>query len=286
MRLLWHSQNIKVRGYRVYWRDVWRFTNSNEYEFKYPGKYGAKGEKRAKKVKATPEQIKKQNQTNREKRVRRMIKANFLPNDLWCTLKYPEGTRLPVEQIKKDLKTFLEKMRKGRKKKGEPFKYICRMEIGELGGIHVHILVNRSEKKPNTDIEIQQAWTFGNVDWKILHEAGGYKKLADYIVKPPNEEEAEQLSLFPEEEKKKLKSYSTSKNLIRPEPERDKYTRRTVRKLIEEGPKPTPGYYIDQETVDFGKNPYTGMSYLHYTEVRIKEIHSGMPRGGGTWNSE
>lgn len=260
----------------MYWRDVWRFTNSNEYEFKYPGKYGAKGEKRSKKEKATPAQIKKQNQTNREKRVRRLIKANFLPNDLWCTLKYPKGTRIPVEQVKKDLKTFLEKMRKGRKKKGEVLKYICRMEIGELGGIHIHILVNRSEKKPDTDIEVKEAWTSGKVNWQAVYEAGGYKKLADYIVEPPNEDEEEQLSLFPEEEKKKLKSYSTSKNLVRPEPERNKYTRRTVKKLIEEGPKPSPGYYIDKDSINCGVNPYTGMSYLHYTEVRIQEIRSGM----------
>lgn len=271
----------------MYWRDVWRFTNSNEYEYKYPGKYGAKGEKRAKKKKATPEQIKKQNQANREKRMRRLIKANFLPYDLWCTLKYPEGSRLPVETVKKDLKAFLERMRKIRKKKDETLKFIYRMEIGERGGIHIHILINRSNKKPDTDIEVQQSWKPGAVNYESIYEMGGYKKLADYIVEPPNDEEMEQLSLFPEDDKKKLKSYSSSKNLIRPEPERTEYRRRTVRKLIEEGPKPSPGYYIDPESIVSGVNRYTGMSYLHYTEVRIKKICSGIPpERGEEWNSE
>lgn len=42
----------------MYWRDTWRFNGSIEYEFKYAGKYGAKGEKRGKRKRASPEQIK------------------------------------------------------------------------------------------------------------------------------------------------------------------------------------------------------------------------------------
>ena len=77
----------------MYWRDTWRFNGSIEYEFKYAGRYGAKGEKRAERKRASPEQIKKQNQTIRENNVRRLIKANFDGYDLWCTLKYPRGAR-------------------------------------------------------------------------------------------------------------------------------------------------------------------------------------------------
>ena len=88
----------------MYWKDIWRFKNSVEYEIKYKGKYGAKGEKRAKRKKATPEQIKMQNQRNREKNVRRLIKANFGENDYWITLKYPKGTRLKIEDVKKHMK--------------------------------------------------------------------------------------------------------------------------------------------------------------------------------------
>ena len=66
----------------AYWLDTWSFPNSIEYEYKWEGKYGAKGEKRCRKVNITPEQIRKQNQMNREVRVRRLIKANFYPEDL------------------------------------------------------------------------------------------------------------------------------------------------------------------------------------------------------------
>ncbi len=266
----------------AYWKDTWTFSNSIEYEYKFAGKYGAKGEKRKNKKKATPEQIKKQNQSNREKRMRRLIKANFDPGDLWNTLKHPAGTRKPFMEVEKDLKKFLATMRKRYKNLDTPFKFILRMEIGEKGGIHIHILINRIWGQ-DTDILIQDAWahgvTGGVVDWETIREAGGYKKLANYIVKQPNEEEYEQLSLFEESEKRKLLRSSTSRNLIRPEPERDHYRRWTLKRIIEEGPKPTPGFYIDKESIHHGTNRYTGMSYLQYTECRIIE-KGGYKRGG------
>jgi hypothetical protein len=126
----------------AYWLDTWTFPNSIEYEYKFAGNYGAKGEKRAERKKATPEQIKKQNQLNKEKRMRRVIKANFLSEDYWMTLKYPEGTRKKVEEVKKELKKFLDDMRKAYKKRSEIFKFIYRMEIGKHGGIHIHVLMN------------------------------------------------------------------------------------------------------------------------------------------------
>ena len=53
------------------------FRYSIEHEIRFKGDYGGKGEKRAPRIKATPEQIAKQNQKNREIRVRRKIKENF-----------------------------------------------------------------------------------------------------------------------------------------------------------------------------------------------------------------
>ena len=61
----------------AYWHDIYSFSRSIEHEFKFAGRYGAKGEKRAKKEKATPEQIAKQNLRNKETRMRRLMKANF-----------------------------------------------------------------------------------------------------------------------------------------------------------------------------------------------------------------
>lgn len=266
---------------QMYWKDTWRFKNSNEYEYKYAGKYGAKGEKRAKKKKPTKEQIAKQNQRNKEKHLRRVIKANFLPDDLWITLKYPKGTRKPLSEVKKDMRKFLNSLRKEYKKRGEKLKFIYRMEIGSRGGIHIHILINRLAGKPDTDVLVKQCWKQGKVNFESLYEQGGYDALAAYICKEPTEEMEGQLSLFSMKEKKALRNYSPSRNLIRPKPVRENYRRWTVRDLVQNGPKPTPGYYIDQSSISYGVNPYTGMSYYQYTEVKIEE-HSRSEEGGNS----
>lgn len=260
----------------MYWKDRWDFIESIEYEYKFAGKYGGKGEKRQKKKKATPEQIKKNNQKNREKRMRRLIKANFDIGDLWTCLKYPKGTRKSVGEVKDDLRKFLAGMRKAYKKKGAVFKFIYRMEVGKRGGVHIHILVNRVRGGPGTDMLIQKLWQQGRASYENIYESGGYQALADYIVKPPGDDVMGQLSLFDEKEKKELIRYSSSRNLIRPEPERKEYKNRTMRKILDavqsgDGPEPTPGYYIDRDSVYTGFNRFTGYSYLQYTEYRIKD---------------
>lgn len=265
----------------AYWKDKWVFLNSNEYEYKYVGNYGARGEKRAKRKKATPEQIKKQNQLNREKKMRRLIKANYCTDDFWATLKYPEGIRRTIEEVQDDISNFLGYMRADYKKHSEPFKFIYRIEIGKRGGIHIHILINRLSRTSDTDLIIKKNWKHGAVNYQTLYEAGGYKNLANYIVKPVEEEAYEQISMFDKKEIKKLAKYSTSRNLIRPEPERKVYRKWTLKRMIEEGIKPTEGYYIDKNSIYQGVNKYTGMSYLQYTECRVKEISSrGQPGHG------
>lgn len=259
-------------AYRELW---WEFPDSIEHEYKWMGNYGAKGEKRAPKRKATPEQIAKQNQRIREKKMRRLIKKNFRTGDMWCTLKYPKGTRLEAEMVKKDMKAFLDAMRKAYRARGEPFKYIYRMEVGKQGGIHIHILCNRlTDKpvkgKPDTDTLIQRAWKAGRVNFTSLYDAGGYQQLAEYIVKKPDEQTEKQLTMIPEAEQKEFLRYSSSRNLIRPEPKQREYKRRTLRKLRENGPEPTPGYYIDKNSIRSGVNPYTGLSYYQYIEYRIR----------------
>lgn len=248
----------------MYWKDIWRFSKSNEIEIKFAGKYGAKGERRSPKRKATPEQIKKQNQLNKEKRMRRLIKANFQEGDYWITLKYPQGTRKETAEVKKDMRNFINAMRRQYGKHEQEFKFIYRVEIGSQGGIHIHMIVPRIRGE-DIDQDIQRIWKHGRVNFQNLDD-GNYKALAEYITKPPDQEVEQQLSLFPSEERNEYIKYSSSRNLIRPEPERKIYGKWTVRKIIEDGPTPTPGYYIDKDSVHIGFNSYTGMNYIQYTE--------------------
>lgn len=249
----------------MYWQDRWVFRDSIEYEIKYAGNYGAKGESRAKKQKATPEQIKKQNQLNKEKRMRRLIKANFSKGDMWVTLKYKKGERPDIYSVKTDLKKFIDAMRRRYKKAGCEFKFIYRLEIGKQGGVHIHMIVPRIR---GADLDIQDVWQQGRVNFESLDD-GDYKELASYITKPPDESVDKQLSLFPLEVRREFVKYSSSRNLIRPVPERKEFKKRTVRKILREGIQPTKGYYIDKSSIVTGINQYTGMSYIHYTERKL-----------------
>lgn len=257
-------------------KDVYRYGNYIEYEYKFVGRYGAKGEKRAPRRKVTPEQMKKQNQRNRERTCLRLMRANFFPDDLWVTLKFPKGTRKSIDEVKKIRRDFFEALRRNYKKRKQELKFIYRIEIGERGGIHFHFVVNRLEGGgPGADELIRALWLkYGTVHFAPMYEEGGFKALAEYLVKPvPDDVITGQLTLFGEEEEAKIFCrYGRSRNLLVPEPEEHVYTRRTVRKLVEEGPKPTPGYYIDRDSVVSGVNPYTGMSYLRYVEIRLDPL--------------
>lgn len=257
--------------------------DSNEIILQYAGDHGAKGEKRAPKQKATKEQIKKQNQINRANRVRRTIKLNFKPDDLWCTLSYPAGTKKTIDELKKNFQSFIRTMGRRYKKAGFPLKYIYRMEVGKKGGLHIHILINRI---PNADQHIQASWKQGRVWYTNIYEEGGYEALADYITKKPDKQVEGQLSLFPEMERDQLIRYGSSRNLIRPEDVKTvkHFSHWTLRALCsgEKEPKPSKGFIIDKASVHIGVNPFTGMSYMKYTEYRVKKsIAEGKERARG-----
>ena len=257
----------------MYNQKIYIGINSIEYIFNFNGKYGCKGEKRASRKKKTPEQMGRQNQINKENKLRRIIAANFYKNDLWVCLKYPKGTKKSVDDVKKDFKNFRDRLKREYDKRGEQLKWISRIEVGEKGGIHVHMLVNRIWM---SDILISKHWP-GHINITPVYEVGNFKKLASYICKPlPKNDDYEQLSFIEDEysqsDIKAMSTYSTSRNMIRPEPEVKNYSRRTMRKIINEGPKARPGYYIDKDSIRIGVNQYTGYSYMYYTEVRINPL--------------
>lgn len=95
-----------------YIEDTYHLKHTIEVEKKHTGKYGAPGQKRRKKRKATKEEIQKQNQRNAEKKLRRIINANFEPNDLHIVLTYKKDERLTPGESKKELRNFFERVRR------------------------------------------------------------------------------------------------------------------------------------------------------------------------------
>ena len=250
----------------MYKLDIYRFRSSTEYEYKFAGNYGAKGEKRQKKQKRTPEDIERQNQYQRAKTVRHLIKANFTEGDYWTTLTYKVKDGQTIRDIAGDVSRFLSKLRYQYKKKETPCKYIYRIEIGSKGGIHVHIILNRI---PDLDRLIARYWTHGKSFNELLDD-GTYEQLADYIVKPPTDQQKKLLKTF-EENAKKLIRYSCSRNLERPVPETKTYSRRTMRSVFNHDLIPEKGFYIDKNSIRRGVNAFTGMGYLYYQEIKIRK---------------
>lgn len=253
----------------AYIRDEYIFPDSIEVEIKWAGKYGAKGEKRAPKKKATPEVIEKRNQQSKEKRYRRLVKANFRKGDLWVTFTYPRGTRLTIEEVKKDISNLYKVLRREYKKRGADFKWINRIEIGKNGGIHLHMITNHVRGEPTIEQFIADHWTHGRVNFEVFKgNEESNKKIGDYITKPLTENQikrAEEQDINPKE----LVKVSSSRNLIRPRPQRKEFSHRTMRQVVETGqPIARKGYYVDKSSVVFGVNPFTGLSYCYYTEVR------------------
>lgn len=244
-----------------YFSKTWTFPDSIEHEICFAGKYGKKGEKRLPRKKRTSEQMQWQNALNKKNKIRRLIKANFTENDLWVTLTVQKEKRCPMKGIKKELKKFFDNMRRQYRKEGQAFKFIYLIEIGKKGGIHVHLIINRCMERP-PDVLICKYWKLGHPDIKLLYREGGFADLANYLSNMPDKDGKQKRRENAEE------CFNTSRNLIRPEPERKRYFRRTAEKMIREGPKPRKGYYIDKSSVKTGINRVTGYSYLYYTEVR------------------
>ena len=94
----------------------------------------------------------------------------------------------------------------------------------------------------------------GGVHIDLLYDEGGFRKLAEYLSKTPDEEN-----------KMKESRYSCSKNLKIPVAEEKVYKRKTW----SDEPKPPKGYYLDKETYHEGINPVTGYKYRRYILIRL-----------------
>lgn len=253
--------SVKKRGKKrpTFEEKVYTFRGSIEHERIRTRRPPDRGKRRAKRKKPTPEQIRKQNQYNKEKRVRRLIKQNFHKNDYWVTFVYRKGTRGDLPEALEDRKKLLMYIRKGYKKAGYELKWIGRTEVGKHGAMHHHMIINRI---PGGDIIITEAWEkikdSAWADFVPMYKQGEFKDLAAYVVKPDKEDK--------DGNPTSSSNYSRSRNLEEPEPD----IKRTTLKSIREYPEPTPGYYIDKDSVRQGINPITGSEYLHYIEIELK----------------
>lgn len=220
------------------------------------GNFGAPGEKREKKKKLTPEDVRRQNERNRWRRVQRLILNNFREGDWHMILKYrPEERPETYEEAKAHRKKFLDKMRAAYKKAGIPFKWIAVTERGKRGKVLHHHLVIEDIHRDGIDTVklVKKLWTYGSEFFSALYDDGEYEKLAEYIVKAETKEEGGWCT------------YSRSRNLKTPV----KTVEDVPHKRWRDPPVAPKGWYVVKDSVYNGINPVTGHPYQHYTIKKL-----------------
>lgn len=214
------------------------------------GRYGAPGESRHLKAKATPEQIARQNHQNKVRRIWQLIRGNYQEGDRWVTVTYRKGERPDWETGLKQLANFRKRVTYWFRRREMPVRMMYSVEHGSKGGIHMHMLLNDVEGI-NIDRILQGLWKYGQVHTASLYDSGDYHDLAEYMAKG--------------------EKYGHSMNMRMPEKEKPRMLSRAD---LMEYPKPEKGWRILEVSIVEGINPMTGSPYLRYTMVQ-----DPMPKG-------
>lgn len=238
---------------------VTRAGRTIEYEKYYTYRFGPKGGKRGKRRGPMTEVQRRANNRQAERKLRRLVNANFGPGDLHIVLSYARRKGEPYrtrEEMRKDADGFLRNLRKAFKKAGMVLKYIHVMEVGEKGARHHHLIINHIDSRT-----IQKCWgELGRVLISPLDGSGQYRKLAEYLLKYANRTVGTDAELMG-------KRWSSSRNLVKPETERTVVSDRSFFRSEAKVPAALAGrYYVDLETVEKGVNA-DGYGYFRYTLV-------------------
>lgn len=229
-------------------------TQSSRYGYKIP---------RSENIAKTPEDVYKNNQRLAEDHLRQLINANFKNDDLHAILKYRADQRPETpKQAQRDVKVWVDKMRKALKRMKMEFKYIYAVEIGERGAVHIHVVMNCVDVRL-----IRRLWGFGTVYLVSLYTDGQYRELANYIIK--------QTSKMYQRKGWSGRRYTPSKNLIKPESKKKEVTAKKWRK------KPTvpKGYLLDPSfPLVNGRCEVTGIEYQRYGLIKIKTYKERYPQ--------
>ena len=158
----------------------------------------------------TADRIRKYNTERAKFRLQLLMDTNFSEKDLSLTLTYTDAPR--VADVRKDVKNFISRIRRARKKAGLPeLKYIYAIEDerdGRSKQLHCHIVMSGGIERK----EVEQIWRkgsairgFANCD-QLQPDNEGLRRLAFYIYDQNRGKE----------QPKGKRHYSCSKNLTEP----------------------------------------------------------------------
>ena len=150
----------------------------------YPA-FGREQHEKARQAKRnqTPAAMQRYNIERAKRKIIQLADANFGPEDISLTLTYA-GDPPSYERAQRDVKNFLEKVRRRRKAAGLPeLKYIYSIEDNDSGRkkrIHTHMLISGGMSRE----ELEQIWAKGYANADRLQPDGhGLEGIARYITK-------------------------------------------------------------------------------------------------------
>lgn len=191
--------------------------------------------KRQKKFAPTSEAQAKVNERNKQRHLSDLIHLNFTPGDLAVHPTY-EDRFYPAdwEEHTANLRNFIRRLKRAwAKKTGRDFKefrYILVSAQSSTGRMHAHLIISGGMDER----EIAAVWGMGYVNRKQLEfNESGLVGLANYIIKP--------------KERVNRRSFSTSKNLEKPDPHQKndyKITQKDARHVDE---NPLDWAYIEEK---------------------------------------
>lgn len=190
-------------------------------------KYWVEGDRPTRSQRRMKSEIKKQeqNEASAEKRMARLLNANFGQGDILLGLDYSdEGYQKIIERAKSDpdlkgkeeaisifqaasyeLNLCIRRVKRELQKLGIELKHISvtsdmNGETGEVVRVHHHLVINADALEA-----FKSKWNLGGVHWEYLSKQDDYTPIAHYLIK--------QVRRIPD-----AKKYISSRNLIRPVP--------------------------------------------------------------------
>ena len=210
-------------------------------------------EAREEKALATSEAQRKINLKNSETKLRRILNANFKPEDLHISLTYDPRKNPPTcfEDAKKNMQLFFRRLKRRCKKEGIEFKAVYVNGVGARS-FHHHLVISKEAGK-----FVKECWNFGRPFFVMLEDNGDYSGLASYLAKHFEK-------LIKHGEGKKWHEVG---DIIRP------IVKKEVVKAnkFSEIPSVKAGYYLDETSVEMGINDFSGYPYISYRLIKIKE---------------
>ncbi len=187
--------------------------------------------KRGRKKKAAPPKQANLNEKNAKRYLVQLANGNFTKGDLHVSLTY-DNDHLPctVEEAERIVSNYLRRIAYRRKKLVlEPLKYILvteykyRLDGEEITRIHHHIIMNGGMNRD----EVEAMWTTQRINWKKYQNEKEYRESivqigwvnADRLQ--TNENGIEGICKYIVKDPQGKKRYSSSRNLKRPETQRN-----------------------------------------------------------------